>query len=295
MSERAGIFCTILSGMLYGLLGYFGMSLVNVGFSVNNMIFWRFFFSSLSVMPFLFFIDNSSLSLLNRKDMSHLFIAVFSYAGCSAFFFMASIYIGTGLAMVLFFTYPVFIFFFDLFVRSKVPSSRELLAFSIIFIGIIFLVDLKSLKLDVLGIVLAMMAGLSYASYLIFGKKQLTKLSPVLGTFLASFGNMLLFFMLTCFEGTFLLLSEPSEWVSALGVGIIATSLPIYLLLIGLKSLEPIKAAILSVTEPLFSVIFGALLLGETFHSIQGIGITCVLLGSLLVQQKQSVTIKVTS
>ena len=37
-----GTFLVVLSGFLYGMIGYFGIQLFSQGFSVPGMLFWRF-------------------------------------------------------------------------------------------------------------------------------------------------------------------------------------------------------------------------------------------------------------
>lgn len=64
---------------------------------------------------------------------------------------------------------------------------------------------------------------------------------------------------------------------------IVATAIPIQLLLDGLKYVSPVKASILSVFEPLVTVFIGFVLLHETMSSLQSIGITIVLLGAILI------------
>src|SRR5258706_532667 len=47
LQERKGTWFAIVSGLLYSLLGYFGVALMNSGFSIFVLSFWRFFFAFL--------------------------------------------------------------------------------------------------------------------------------------------------------------------------------------------------------------------------------------------------------
>src|SRR5690242_6338930 len=101
--ETKGVIYAVLSGILYGLLGYFGISIMNEDFSVSNMSFWRFFISSLVIA---IIAVPSMITKFNYKMRDILLMlsvgAAFYYAG-SAVYFIASQSIGTGLAMVIFF------------------------------------------------------------------------------------------------------------------------------------------------------------------------------------------------
>ncbi|HGF0879602.1 TPA: EamA/RhaT family transporter, partial [Legionella pneumophila] len=43
--EQRGSFYAILSGFLYGFIGYFGISAIHGDLSASNMLFWRFLIS----------------------------------------------------------------------------------------------------------------------------------------------------------------------------------------------------------------------------------------------------------
>ena len=67
-----------------------------------------------------------------------------------------------------------------------------------------------------------------------------------------------------------------------MGIGVVATVIPILLMLHSLKYISSEKASLLSVLEPVFVVIFGVLLLGETLKPIHALGVVFVLAGALL-------------
>ncbi len=48
-NEHKGALLAISSGLSYSLLGYFGVTIINEGLSINNMLFWRFIISSILI------------------------------------------------------------------------------------------------------------------------------------------------------------------------------------------------------------------------------------------------------
>jgi drug/metabolite transporter (DMT)-like permease len=74
------------------------------------------------------------------------------------------------------------------------------------------------------------------------------------------------------------------SWLYILAVGIIATALPIQLMLKGLKYISSMRASIISVVEPLVTVFVGVILLQETISYLQFIGVFVILASALLVQ-----------
>ncbi len=112
-NKSKGITYAILSAMCYGLIGYFGMSIINTGVSVENMSFWRFFVATIFVG---LFVLPKIKNLGKTKDIIKLFIyGGTTYAFTGVTYFYASEYIGTGLAIVIFFTFPIFVSIINFF------------------------------------------------------------------------------------------------------------------------------------------------------------------------------------
>lgn len=180
-SEFKGIIFVILSGALYGFLSYFGISLIHKGFTISTMLFWRFAFSSL----FLFIMLAPHLKTTKPPLSVMLKAAGFGsifYAGSSALYFMACKYINSGLAMVIFFIYPGLVAILNWLLYKAKITKVYFFSFVLITLGIISLADLSNIQVNIYGILLAIISGLSYAVYLILSKKQFAILSPLVGS-----------------------------------------------------------------------------------------------------------------
>jgi drug/metabolite transporter (DMT)-like permease len=279
-NEQKGSLYAITSGFLYGFLGYFGMSAMNTDLSAANMLFWRFSISALTVLPMIIWSWKSA----PRPQIQEMWKAYLSgllfYGTSTLLYFIASPYIGTGLSMVIFFAYPAMIMLIN-FLFYKAGITRQYgIAITIILIGLCLLIDLKALTFDMIGIALSLLSGLFYAAYVIVSKKN--RLTAMPQTLLISLGCMTTSLIVAVFEGGFFIPTQFNTWINLLGIGIIATALPVLLLLKGLEYISAEKGSILSVLEPVFVMFFGALLLHETISIIQLIGCVVILSGALL-------------
>src|SRR5690349_2102438 len=117
--ETRGSFYTILSGLLYGLIGYFGTTLINTNMSVSNMTFWRFLIATIFIFLFCFkYLNNKEIQF---RSLFQAFVAgALFYSFSTMIYFASSRYIGTGLAMIIFFTFPIFVIFLSwIFYQSR--------------------------------------------------------------------------------------------------------------------------------------------------------------------------------
>jgi drug/metabolite transporter (DMT)-like permease len=286
MVYSRGLVLTALSGMMYGLLGYFGAQLIQEKLSVPTFLFWRFLIAAVLVAGL-------CIPQWMKKSWDHsafwtsFFLGGLLYSGSAAFYFLASEWIGTGLAMVIFFSYPVFVILLSWKFDQKKLTRSTSVALTIVFLGFILLSDGKLSQFDWRGVFFAVISALFYAFYVYVSKKQVQKLSSLESTFVVCLGCMATFLCVSLFEGSFAIPSTSWAWISVFGIGLICTALPILFLLEGLKTMDAGKASILSVLEPVVTVVIGTLFLNETIALAQWVGIVIVLSGAILVQMER--------
>lgn len=278
-SETQGSVFTILSGLLYGLIGYFGTTLINADMSISTMTFWRFLTATLFIG--LIYLKYFNKQEIQRQQFIQAFLAgALFYSFSTIAYFMASQHIGTGLAMVIFFTFPVFVMLLNWIFYHSTPPRIYYIAIGIIFIGVALLANIHTLQFDFVGIGLAMISALLYAAYILYSKK--IQLKPVTATLMISFGCTCACLIFSLFNHSFSSPDDLNQWLHIIGFGTISTAIAILLLLKGLQTISAEKAAILSVLEPVFVLIFGILLLDETVTLSQTIGALIILSGAIL-------------
>jgi len=278
-NTKLGSLYSISSGLCYGLVGYFGVTLMNAGLSVSNMLFWRFFVAAVFMMVILI----PKYKTILEAPVESLKVIIYGiafYSTTSVVYFIASKYIGSGLSMVIFFTYPAMVMLFN-FIFYKAPISKTYyLAFAMIIVGMGCLGDFQECALDIIGIGFGLLSAVFYSGYIIASKES--KASPMVSTFMVSIGSMITCFIFAFIESSFFIPTNLDDWANIIGIGVICTAVPILLLLQGLKYITSEKASILSVLEPVFVVIFGIILLDEKVNNIQIIGIVIILSGAVL-------------
>jgi drug/metabolite transporter (DMT)-like permease len=288
--ELRGTLLVGMSGMLYGLMGFFGNKLFHLDLSVSNMLFWRFLIASLSIA--------GSMLISTKQEMQRTgsYVSLFkifvfsaiSYSGGSMFYFLASQQIGTGIAMVIFFSFPVFVTFFAWWSGTWRVNRLAVAALLAVILGLVLLRGHDENTSALSGVMLAILGAVFFAAY-VFGSKQIIR--EVDSKWLAlgvCIGNTMIFLILSMWGGTLKMTSSITVWFYVCAIGIIATALPIQLLLDGLKYISPVKASILSVLEPVVTLIVGIIMLNEAMSMMQVFGVMIVLFGAILIQFEKS-------
>ena len=114
-----------MSGILYGSIGYFGTRLLEEGLTVPDFLLWRFSFSVILLFPVTLLIWIKDKKAKNYLALLLIFILGIILSGlCSALYFEAGKTIGTGLAMVISFTYPLFVV--GIFILNETVTGIQL-------------------------------------------------------------------------------------------------------------------------------------------------------------------------
>lgn len=275
-----------VSGMLYGMIGYFGMQLIQQHFAVPAFLFWRFFVATLWMYVLVMF-SPKRRSQLNTNARS-LFIlsagGAVCYSGCSAFYYLASLYIGTGPAMVVFYTFPVFVICFSMLFDQWKMNRYTLAAVISIMVGLLLLNGKHDYAMNLTGFMLGMLAALSYGVYVYSSQSVSKKIDTHWLTLMICLGCAVLFFALALITGTFKLPVTAKAWLDIFVLGVLATAIPIQLMLSGLKYISSVKASMLSLLEPVVTLCVGMMFLHERLVSLQIIGVIIILCAALTIQ-----------
>lgn len=287
---NTGVIYTALSGVLYGSIGYFGATLLASGLSLPNLLLWRFLLSAIFLLP-LAVRWYRARNEIHFGSLAKLFVlgAVF-YGGSTALYFEASTYIGTGLAMVIFFAYPIVVLFLSTFFHKSRFTRVTVISLVLIVLGCSMIAVGQSLPINMYGLLLAVLSGVGYAVYVFFSKEASRSVPPTLATFSVCTGGILFFLgMMFWFGDSLQAPSTSFQLLNATLFSVMGTVLPVMLMLLGLRTISASKASIISVLEPVTTLIVGSLVLGEAISSMQYVGALIILCSAVFVQlEKES-------
>ncbi|MDB9310116.1 EamA family transporter [Aphanizomenon sp. CS-733/32] len=235
-----------------------------------------------------------------NKTKQTLFLSVIS--GCLLFLSQVFIYIAigevrTGMAIALFFIYPVMSVFLSWFLFQERPNLLVTGAMAAIFCGELLVLGSQSTGVNntSLGSTTAILSGVSFAIYVILTRICATKLKlhPVSLT-LINFTTMLLLSFICLIIplpgnlGLAISSSNVLELVlSAFILGVL--TLCSYLFNnFGIRKLGSPFSSLIGATVPILTVIFAGILLQESLDIVQVIGVILVTLGAASIGWKKT-------
>ncbi len=176
----------------------------------------------------------------------------------------------------------------DWFHRKVLPSRTTLKGLAIVIAGIFLLSDPSNWNVGVEGIIWGALSSIGFGIYFYSSQSALKEMSIASATFCTCFGCFLIFAVLSLHHGTQL----PDTWEeigNISGITILATLLPIYFVFLALRHIDGAKVSVLSILEPIVTIILGVAFLNEKLMAMQSIGILIVLLGAYVLQSGKRV------
>ncbi len=211
------------------------------------------------------------------------FLATVSMAAYQLCFFAAvartGIAVGTVVAIG---SGPIVAGLLGMIFLTERPTARWLLATALAIAGctLLALADPGpgGLRLDALGVLLAVGAGASYAVYTIASKALLAHQLPDAVTAVAFFGGALLLAPLL-FVVDLSWLLEPRGLLVALHLGLPATALAYWCYIRGLLTVPAASAVTLALAEPVTAALLGVIVIGERLSGPAWLGVALVASG----------------
>jgi len=278
MSRPGGLTSPRTSAVLMVLLG---MSSIQVGASLAKRLFpvvgaqgttaLRLFFASLILLA----VWRPWRKRLTRAEVRPILIYGAALGVMNLTFYLALERIPLGIAVAIEFTGPLAVALLS--TRKAVDFIWALLAVA----GVVMILPLtgSAAALDWMGVGWALVAGLCWALYILFGQKAGAAVHGGTATTLGMLTAALLVVPFGVAKaGTALL--DVSLLPFVLGIAVLSSALPYSLEMVALKEIPTRTFGILMSLEPALGALAGLLFLGERLSVVQGLAIGFIVLAS---------------
>ena len=287
--KKRGLVYIILACILWGTSGIFVNNLAPYGVTSIQMTFIRGLVAFVCMGVFVLISDRGIVKTNLRE------ILLFAGSGVS-FFLTATCYYqsmqltSVSTAVVLMYTAPIFVMIYSTTFLGEKINLKKLIAVIGMIAGCCLVSGIiGGLKINIAGIAIGFLSGISYASYNIITKIEMQKgINPVKANFYCFLFSLLVGLLFAKPAGILDCISKnPPVVISlSLGVGFFACILPYFLYTMALKEIPAGTASSLAILEPMSATIISVLILGEILSLYSIIGIVLIL-GSVFLLSKE--------
>lgn len=239
---------------------------------------------------FLLFARRSALRI-DRRDLGYFIVlAAFGMAAVQGSYYYSIAVLGVGLAILIQYLAPSLLVAID-WMRGTHVEGRTLIAVLAALAGTALLVgsvETRALKATPLQWAVSFSAALSFAFYIAWSKRGLTRYPPETVLFHSFWMAALLWAFVTPPWNVIAAGYDAEVWWLFLALAVFSTLVPFFLFNAGLRRLRATEAGILSTLEPVVALVSAALFLGESLSLHQNLGAVLVLIGAALSSSAKS-------
>jgi drug/metabolite transporter (DMT)-like permease len=278
-----GSFLVILSALSYSSLGIFGKIGLQAGLPLTSFLATRFLLAAAVLWGFGLGLPRlrRAHAAAARRRPRLLLWGMVGLSGQSALYFAGLRVLSASLMEVLLYTCPAFLALIEWGRTGHRPRPRVLTALGLALFGV-WLASAPALTGTTLpGVVLGLLTGLWYASFLVPLDRITEGIEPVVATTWIVSGAALVWTCAALWEGI-ALPSGGATWQAIAGIVIFPTILGFALFVAGMRRTGPQIASILSTFEPVGTLLLAALVLDERLLARQWSGAILVVAAAVL-------------
>ncbi len=203
--------------------------------------------------------------------------------GCTLMLYTSYSYIPVGIATTLHFLYPLFVMLYHLVRYRENPGWLKWTGLFLSLGGAMLLVEMGEGGLSPFGMGLALLSGVVFAAYIILLQKEADQPLPIYHLMtVTSLSGAALCALVGLVSGSLTVSLTPSAWVFAALTALLVSIGGSAVFQAGVRIVGDADAAIYSLLEPLTSIVFGLLLLGEALTMRKMLSCVLILGGLLL-------------
>lgn len=275
-----GSILVILSASCFGVMGILAKYAYAADVSIGTLLFFRFFFAAILFWSWIFYKKTSYK--IPIKEIPTLFImGTGGYALMAILLFTSYSLLPLSLSTTVYYLYPVFVVILTSFLSKQAIEVSKLFAILLSLIGLYFMLGADISKLNLVGLICALGCAILYAFYIVQTEKIQNYLGTILiSAYVTSFAAVTLF-IFSIYRQDFTIENNSSGWFAILGIAFFSTFLAILTFSVGIKYVGSSKASLLSIFEPVFTIILSSVLFHDSLGPTQLVGIILILIGVL--------------
>jgi drug/metabolite transporter (DMT)-like permease len=297
-----GVLTVLGSAALFGTLGPLSRFAYDLGVGPAAWVAWRALIGLLALVGFIAWRSRSRRAAapavrlwhLPRRAQGALVLAALMGFSLNLCMFFAFDRITIALALLGFYTYPAMVAVSNVALRREALDRPKAIALILALFGMTAVVASQldpaaGIRLDALGIGLALGAALSQTVYVVISRDGYREVPTDVAISVVMFVTFIGASIVALVGGSAASLIPPLEAPGLIPLmlftGIFAAAIPSLGFLSGIRRIGGLRAGILMLFEPVVGVALAAWLLGETLVPIQVVGAIAILAAAVILQR----------
>lgn len=288
--KRKGVMFIVFATLGFSLIPILAQVGLSPKMTAATLLFYRFFIAGILFLGYCL-ITKKRVALNSGKEYLFVMIAGCIYSAQCIFFFSSFNYISSSIGEILYHCYPLFVLVLAHAILKETVTFNKVSGVVLSIIGTCVVLYAPWSDAEIKGILYVILtAGIS-AIYMVFTKKFISDIDTTILTMYLCFICSIVYLTYTlCFE-EFTIPDEGSIIINIFMLAICSTVIGFFFFMKSIKLLSVGEVSILSLLEPVFTIIIAFIALDVKLTVMQLIG-SGIILASIYVYEKPSKTQK---
>lgn len=284
--HRTGAIIAFVAAAAFASLAIIGRWAFDAGLRGSTLLQWRFGLAALVLVPFGVF-----RTPLPRRTRLVLLGSGFVYTAQTSFYFQSLERITAGTTALLLYLSPAFIVVYSIILGRR-PSRGQTIATFLALTGLAVILGGPSAEdASAIGLAFGAAAGATFAGYLLLGELAFGGVPPLTIAAHSMAGAAIGFTVLELIgNGGLTVPAGTRQWLLVAAVVTIPTLFSMPLMFAAIARIGAGPTAIISTSEPAFTLLFAAVLLAEPVRTPQLLGGVLILGAAVLAQRSSTAT-----
>jgi drug/metabolite transporter (DMT)-like permease len=276
---KLGYITSILSAILFGLAGVF----------IKLIFFYNIDSIDLIILQYAFIIAilfvglaafNINILKVGKRDLFRLIIlGIIGDCFMTVFYYKSFYYLPVGIATVLLYTSPIFIYLYSIFFEHKKFTIKSFSLLIVIFIGCSMVIGILPFSYSPIGILYGILGAAAFGFMNVYSSKKLENINAMSLTFYSMIFS-LIFLCIYRLPAKGIDLNLPIKaYIFIVVLALLCAFLPLMLFYYSIKHIGSFNTSVIGNLEVPTSIIAGLLIFGEKINLIQLVGILIILFG----------------
>lgn len=272
----------MISSCTFGMIPLFSMPCLNSGMDTMSVITHRFGLACIAMLVIML-VQKQSLGITLQDAWRIFILAIFNNLAAFTLIFGYN-FMDSGAATTIQFSYPVFTCLIMMVFFHEKLTWRTAIAIVLAVVGVACLSGYEpGGAFSVLGVVIELLAGLTYAIYLVMVPVlKVRKIESSKLTFYVFLFSTIQLLVLSPFTGGITTASTATVMINLVLLGLIPTAISNFTLILGLKQIGSTLTSILGAMEPFTAMIIGVCVFNEKLSIAIALGFVAIIISVLL-------------
>jgi drug/metabolite transporter (DMT)-like permease len=286
---KLGYIASIFSAILFGLAGILIKFIFSFNIDSIDLIILQYTFIVI-LLFILLSIFNIKMLKVGKKDLLPLIIlGVLGDCFMTVFYYKSFYYLPVGIATVLLYTSPIFIYLYSVFFEHKKFTIKSFILLIGIFIGCSMVIGILPFSYSPIGILYGTLGAVCFGFMNVYSSKKLKDINSLSLTFYSMLFS-LVFLCIYRMPSKGLMLNMPLKaYMFILLLAFLCAFMPLTLFYYSIKHIGSFNTSVIGNLEVPTAIVAGLIIFNEQIGLIQILGILIILFGVYNIE-KENIT-----